>query len=205
MNVSIIGTGNMARALGTRLLASGHDVTIVSRSPERGQELADELGGSAQAADAPSGDVVVLAVYHSAWDDVLARHGDALDGRVVIDHSNPVTEDFSGLVDTPAGSAAQELAARVPGARVVKAFNTTFANTLVEGKVDGQPLDVFLAADDDEAKATVAGLVEDGGMNALDAGPLASARYVEAAGFLHISLQSTLGTGFASALKVIRP
>lgn len=205
MNISIIGTGNMARALGTRLLADGHEVTFVSRSPERGQALAEELGGSARASDAPSGDVVVLAVYHVAWDDVLARHGDALDGKVVIDHSNPVNEDFSGLVDRPAGSAAQELAARVPGARVVKAFNTTFANTLAEGEVAGQRLDVFLASDDDDAKATVAGLVEGGGMNALDAGPLAHARYLEEAGFLHISLQNTLGTGFASALKVIRP
>jgi predicted dinucleotide-binding enzyme len=85
----------------------------------------------------------------------------------------------------------------------VKAFNTTFAGTLIAGEVSGTPLDVFVAGDDDDAKATVAGLVKDGGLTAIDAGPLKRARELEAAGLLHMAIQGPLGTGFGSALKVL--
>ena len=93
--------------------------------------------------------------------------------------------------------------ARARGARVVKAFNTTFAGTLSEGQVAGQALDVFLAGDDEDAKATVAKLVRDGGLNAIDAGPLKRARELEAAGLLHMTLQGSLGTSYGSALKIL--
>jgi predicted dinucleotide-binding enzyme len=122
---------------------------------------------------------------------------------VLVDITNPVNETYDGLVTPPDGSAAQELAANASGARVVKAFNTTFANTLSEGRVGDQPLDVFMAGDDEEAKATVAKLVEDGGLRPVDAGPLKRARELEAAGLLHMSVQDSLGTGFGSALKVL--
>ena len=127
----------------------------------------------------------------------------ALAGAVVVDITNPL--DFSTFtpLQLDAGSAAQEVAAAVPDAKVVKAFNTTFAGTLVEGAVSGQPLDVFIAGDDDGAKATVTQLVEDGGMRAVDAGPLARAHELEALGYLHMALQEPLGTGFASAVKVV--
>jgi predicted dinucleotide-binding enzyme len=85
----------------------------------------------------------------------------------------------------------------------VKAFNTTFANTLREGEVSGEPLDVFLAGDDEEAKATVAQLVESGGLRPVDAGPLKRARELEAAGLLHMSVQGPLDSGFGSALKIV--
>ena len=86
---------------------------------------------------------------------------------------------------------------------MVKAFNTTFAKTLVEGKVGDQALDVFIAGDDEDGKAKVRELVGSGGLNPIDAGPLASASYLEAAGFLHMSVQEDLGSGYASALKVV--
>ncbi len=153
--------------------------------------------------DPLAGDVVVLAVWYAAVDDVLGRYRDQLDGKVVVDITNPVNETFDGLVTPPDGSAAQELAAAAPGAKVVKAFNTTFANTLRGGEVAGQPLDVFLAGDDEDAKATVAQLAEDGGLRPIDAGPLRRARELEAAGLLHMSVQRTLGSGFGSALKIL--
>ena len=90
-----------------------------------------------------------------------------------------------------------------PGARFVKAFNTTFAGTLSEGRVAGEPLDVFIAGDDSDAKATVAGLARDGGLNPIDAGPLKRARELEAMGLLHMTLQGALGTGFASAIRIV--
>jgi predicted dinucleotide-binding enzyme len=204
MQISIVGTGNMARGIATRALAGGHDVTIVGTERSKADGLAGDLGGSAKAADAPSGDIVVLAVPYAAASDVVAAHRDSIGDAVIVDITNPV--DFSTFepLILDAGSAAQEIAASAAdGAKVVKAFNTTFAGTLVEGNVAGQPLDVFIAGDDDGAKASVKQLVEDGGLRAVDAGPLARARELEALGYLHMALQEPLGTGFASSVKVV--
>src|SRR3954470_13231283 len=204
MQITIVGTGNMARGIATRALAGGHDVSIVGTERSKAESLAGELGGSASAADAPGGDVVVLAVPYTAAADVLATHRDNLGGAVIVDITNPV--DFSTFqpLSLEAGSAAQEIAGAAPeGAKVVKAFNTTFAGTLVEGNVAGQPLDVFIAGDDEAAKATVKQLVEDGGMRAVDTGPLARARELEALGYLHMAIQEPLGTGFGSGVKVV--
>lgn len=99
---------------------------------------------------------MVLAVYYPDAQTAVEQYGDDLSGKVVVDITNPVNEAFDGLVTPPDSSAAQELASRAAGARVVKAFNTTFAGTLSEGRVAGQPLDVFIAGDDEDAKATVA-------------------------------------------------
>jgi 8-hydroxy-5-deazaflavin:NADPH oxidoreductase len=208
VDVTIIGTGNMARAIGRRLLAGGHGVTVLGKEVEAAEEAVGELDADGAAKAARSGDpiadeVVVLAVYYADATAAVERYGEALAGKVIVDITNPVNESFDGLVTPPDGSAAQELAARASGARVVKAFNTTFATTLNEGQVAGQPLDVFLAGDDEDAKATVARLVEDGGMRAVDSGPLQRARELEAAGFLHMTVQGTLGSGFGSALKIL--
>jgi 8-hydroxy-5-deazaflavin:NADPH oxidoreductase len=208
MDVTIIGTGNMARGIGSRLVAGGHDVTVLGKETEAAEAVVQDLGadGSAKAGrsgEAIAGDVVVLAVYYPDAKAAVEQYGEALSGKVVIDISNPVNETYDDLVTPPDSSAAQELAASAPGARVVKAFNTTFARTLHEGEVAGETLDVFLAGDDDAAKATVAGLVEDAGLRPIDAGSLKRARELEAAGLLHMSIQGPLGTGFGSALKVI--
>lgn len=206
MEISIIGTGNMARGIGTRALDGGHDVTFYGTTRENAQGLAGELSRSAKAAavgDPLEGDVVVLALWYPVTREVVERYGDALDGKVVVDISNPVnTETFERIVPD-AGSGAQEVAAAAPGARVVKAFNTTFAGTVAAGEVSGQPLDVLLASDDEEAKKTVASVAEDGGLRAVDAGPLERARELEAAGYLHMVVQEGLGTGYGSALRIV--
>ena len=208
MNVTIIGTGNMARAIGRRLLAGGHEVTVLGKERDAAEEVVRDLGGEGSAEAGRSGDpiadeVVVLAVYYPDATAAVEQYGDGLSGKVVVDITNPVNESYDDLVTPPDSSAAEQLAARAGGASVVKAFNTTFANTVNAGEVAGQPLDVFLAADDEDAKGKVASLVEDGGMRPIDAGPLRRARELEAAGLLHMSVQGTLGTGFASALKVV--
>ncbi len=208
MDVTIIGTGNMARGIGTRLVAGGHRVTVLGKEPGDAEAVVKELGGdgAAQAgrsAEPIADDVVVLAVYYPDAKGAVEGYGGGLSGKVLIDITNPVNETMDGLVTPPDGSAAQELAASAPGARVVKAFNTTFAGTLIDGQVAGQPLDVFLAGDDEEAKASVSKLVEDGGLRPIDAGPLSRARELEAAGLLHMSVQGTLGTGFGSALNIV--
>jgi NADPH-dependent F420 reductase len=206
MDVTIIGTGNMGRGIATRALAGGHAVTLLGTELGNAQTLAGELSGDVRAGvvgDELRGDVVVLAVWYQALDDVLARYRDQLNGKVVVDITNPIdTASFTPL-SVPAGSAAQEVAEKVPGAKVAKAFNTTFAGTLLEGRVGGQPLDVFIASDDEDAKRTVSRLAEDGGLRAVDAGPLARAHELEALGYLHMALQESLGTGFSSTIKVL--
>ena len=208
MHVTIIGTGNMARGIGRRLVAGGHRVTVLGKESGDAEVVVEELGGDGVAQAGRSGDpieddVVVLAVYYPDAKGAVEQYGGGLSGKVLVDITNPVNETVDGLVTPPDGSAAQELAASAPGARVVKAFNTTFAGTLIDGEVAGQQLDVFLAGDDEEAKATVSKLAEDGGLRPIDAGPLSRARELEAAGLLHMSVQGRLGTGFGSALKIV--
>jgi 8-hydroxy-5-deazaflavin:NADPH oxidoreductase len=208
MNVTIIGTGNMARGIGSRLLAGGHEVTVLGKEVEAAEGVVRDLGAESAAqpgrfGDPIGGEVVVLAVYFPDAMAAVEQYGDQLEGKVVVDITNPVNDTFDGLVTPADGSAAQELAAAAGGASVVKAFNTTFATTLRQGEVAGQPLDVFIAGDDEDAKATIAQLAEDGGLRPVDVGPLQRARELEAAGFLHMTLQGTLGTGFGSALKIV--
>ena len=204
MQITIVGTGNMARGIATRALAGGNDVRLVGTERAKAEALAGELGGSAKAGDRVEGEVVVLAVPYAAAADAVAQYSDDLAGKVVIDITNPVDFSTFSPLDVQAGSAAQEIADAAPDdARIVKAFNTTFAGTLVEGQVSGQPLDVFLAGDDEDAKATVRQLVEGGGLRAVDAGPLARARELEALGYLHMAVQPALGTAFGSAVTIV--
>jgi 8-hydroxy-5-deazaflavin:NADPH oxidoreductase len=208
MRVTIIGTGNMARGIGSRVVAGGHDLTVVGKDAEKAQAVAADVGEGASvetavAGDPLEGDVVVLAVYYHDARDAVQQYGDQLAGKVVVDITNPVNETYDALVVPPDGSATRELAGLAPDARFVKAFNTTFANTLTAGEVSGHKLDVLIAGDDDEAKAAVAALAREGGLNPMDAGGVNRARELEALGLLHIGLQGTLDTGFASAVKVI--
>ncbi len=213
MNVAIIGAGNMGRGIGHRMVAGGHDVTVVDRDPEEAGRLAEELRGAAEesasveaaepGAELP-GEVVILAVYYPGTLEIAREEGERLAGKVVVDISNPLNETYDGLATAPGTSAAEEVATIMPaGTRVVKAFNTTFSGTLVEGQVAGQPLDVFIAGDDEGAKEMVAQLVRDGGLRAIDVGPLERARQLEGLGFLGITLQQPLGLNFQSAWKLI--
>ncbi len=213
MNATIIGAGNMGRGIGHRLVAGGHSVTIMDRDPEKAEQLSEELrsaaegGATVEAAGPgtePRGEVVILAVYYPGSLEIVRELGDRLEGKVVVDIANPLNQTFDGLATAPGTSAAEEVAASAPpGTRVIKAFNTTFSGTLVEGQVAGQPLDVFIAGDDEGAKETVAQLVRDGGLRAIDVGPLERARQLEGLGFLGITLQQPLGLNFQSAWKLI--
>jgi 8-hydroxy-5-deazaflavin:NADPH oxidoreductase len=207
MKITIIGAGNMGRGIGTRAVAGGHEVEIVDRDQAEAEKLAGELGASATALQpgAPlGGEIVVLALYYPGIKDAAGKYADHLMGKVVVDITNPLdTETWDRLVTPPGTSSAEELQELVPrGTPVVKAFNTTFAGTLVAGEVAGQQLDVLIAGDDADAKQKVAGLVSDGGLRAIDVGPLARAQQLEQLGFLHISLQQPHELGFGSTIKL---
>jgi len=213
MNITIIGAGNMGRGIGTRAVAGGHSVTFVDANPEVAEKAAADLKASAKKGatvsaaslgDADLGDVVVLAVWYGTNIEIAKQLGAKLAGKVVVDIANPLNSTYDGLATAPDSSSAEDLAkALVAGAKVVKAFNTTFAGTLIAGEAGGQKLDVFIAGDDADAKAKVSQLVTDGGMRAVDTGPLSRARQIEGAQLLHIVLQGSLGTNWVSGLKIV--
>ena len=210
MKISIIGTGNMAKAISSRLVSSGHSVDIHARSPEKGEALAAELKQLATASAGiqlstvgePTEDIVVLAVGYGEI-AAIADEYNGFVGKTVIDITNPIDFATFQLLPAPGTSGAEAIAALLPQATVVKAFNTTFAGPLTAGTVDGKPLDVFIASDDAAAKATISELVNTSSMRAIDAGPLAHARHLEGIALIHMSLQATLGTGWMSALQIV--
>jgi 8-hydroxy-5-deazaflavin:NADPH oxidoreductase len=207
VKVTIVGAGNMGRGIGTRLVVGGHQVEIVDRDPADAQQLAADLGGSTTALDpeAPfGGEVVVFAVYYPGIKDAVRQYAEQLAGKIVVDITNPVnTQTWDGLATAPGSSSAEEVQQLAPeGTAVVKAFNTTFAGTLVAGEVSGQQLDVLIAGDDDNAKQKISQLAADGGLRPIDVGPLHRAQQLEQLGFLHISLQQPLGLNFGSAVKL---
>mgnify|MGYP001042114072 CR=1 FL=1 len=204
MTITIIGTGNMAKAIATRLIAGGHGIRFHAREMEQGEVLAKSLNAEVEAMGAQLDEVVVLAIPFGEIVNVAEQYGDAFSGKVVIDITNPI--DFATFeLIPPAGTAgAEEVANLMPEASVVKAFNTTFAGTLMKGEIAGQPLDVFVAGDDPTAKETVMQLVKDAGLRAINAGPLENARHLEGFQLIHMSQQDELKTGWMSGIKIVQ-
>jgi predicted dinucleotide-binding enzyme len=200
--ISIIGSGSMAAAIGGRIAKAGHTVEVTSRDSGKAQALADKLASGATAARygaAPAGDLVILAVPYSGAAAVVADYGDALDGKVLIDVTNPVAPDLSGLVTPHGSSGAQAIAKGAPaGTHVVKAFNTIFGHVLAKG---GR-LDAFIAADDAQAKARVATFLDSLGLRPLDVGGLHMAQTLEALGLMMIGLAKNGAGSWDIAMKV---
>jgi predicted dinucleotide-binding enzyme len=208
ISISIIGLGNIAKALADRALAGGNAVEIIGRDRAKADEVAAALGGATVGTSgaAPAGEIVVLAVPYASAAAVVREYGDALDGKVIVDITNPITPDFTGFVTPEGSSGAQEIAKAVPaGAHVVKAFNTLFANVLATGTAEGRPLDVFIAGDDAHAKARVSAFIESLGLRPMDAGQLPMARALENAALLQLGLvaNSVKHTNFALGVSVL--
>jgi predicted dinucleotide-binding enzyme len=186
--ISIIGSGGMAAAIGGRTAKAGHTVEVVSRNPTKARALADKLAAGATTGTygaAPAGDIIILAVPFGSAAAVVTDFGDALGGKVIIDITNPVSPDLTGLVTPHGSSGAQETAKVAPaGAHVVKAFNTIFGHVLAKG---GR-LDAFIAADDAEARARVSTFLKSLGLRPLDVGGLRMAQTLEALGLMMIGL-----------------
>lgn len=204
-SVSFIGLGRMSRAIAARAIAGGNAVEVIGRDAAKATELAAELGGEVTVGTfgaAPAGDIVVLAVPYTSAVQVVAGYGAALAGKVIIDISNTFDADATGLVVPDGTSGAQEIAEAAPAdAHVVKAFNTIFGHVLAEGR----PLDVFLAADDAQAKAAVSAFIESLGLRPLDVGGLVMARWLEGLGPLLMGLARHGAGSFDLALGVTFP
>lgn len=208
MNIAVIGTGNIGSGIALVLGKTKHGVVVADR--KGGAEAAAKLkdaGVRVQAADVAtavkSADLVILATPFAASKQIA--QSTSLDGKIVIDLSNPVTDDFSALQVGHTTSAAEEIAALIPGARVVKAFNTIFAEHYAAGlKAGGKAIQTFVAADDDGAKAVVSELAEDMGLEVMNAGSLANARYLEPLGYMNIQFGYMLGQGTTVAPAWVR-
>jgi hypothetical protein len=173
-HISIVGGGTMGQAVAALAGRSGNSVELLTSS-DTGKEI--------------TGDIVVLAVPYPKVAEVIAQRGAQLAGKVVVDLTNPLNfATFDELTVPADSSAAAGIAAALPQSRVLKAFNTNFAGTLVAGAVGAEPATVLIAGDDADAKALLAGVVAAAGLRAVDVGGLRRARELEALAFLQITL-----------------
>lgn len=205
MNIAIIGAGNVGRALATSFTQAGHTVHITAQRPEHAQAVASDTGARAAESNADAAaeaDIVVLATPFASAETVAAEIRDAVAGKPVVDVSNRMAYGADGPTIDNGLSNAERLAAWLPAAHVVKAFNTLFSSNQVDPNVDGIQLDGFVAADDPAARATVLELVDSIGLRAIDAGPLARAQQLEQLAFLNIALNATNGWSWQSGWRL---
>jgi predicted dinucleotide-binding enzyme len=178
----------MARTIGTLAVAGDNTVEVMGRDQSKADDLAKALGGGATAGRwgaVPAGDIVIMALLYDGLVPVVAEYGDALAGKVIVDISNPFTATGTGLAIPHDTSVAQRVAEAAPAsAHVVKAFNTLFRHVLAQGG----PVDVFMAGDDAQAKASVSAFIESLGLRPRDTGDLSMAHWVEGAGVLTMGL-----------------
>ena len=166
-HITILGDGTMGQAIAGIVAKGGTTV---------------EVFGSSDQDQSVTGSMVILAVPYPAVEQILSERSGQLDGRVVVDITNPLNfETFDSLVVAPDGSAAQELAGKLPQSKVLKAFNTNFAATLASGSIGDLPTTVLVAGDDNDAKTLVTEVVTAGGLRAIDAGTLSRAAMEAAA------------------------
>jgi predicted dinucleotide-binding enzyme len=205
MRMGIIGAGRLGGTLGRLWESQGHDVRFGLRDPSR--EVAG--GGlpnartSTIAEAATFGDVIVLATPYDAAADALRAAGD-ISGKTVIDCTNPLLPDLAGLAVGLTTSAAEEIAKLVPASKVVKSFNTLGASNLANPEFGGVKASMFFCGDDASAKAIVAELGKQLGLDMVDAGPLSQARYLEPMAFLWISMAMKYGGSARSAFRLLR-
>lgn len=202
MKIAVIGTGHIGAAYARALAQAGFSVVIGARKPAQAAALAQDIGGQAEGHDVAAAlaraDTAILALPYPAMAGVLAEAGD-LSGKVLVDVSNPVSENFQDLVVGLNTSAAEQVQAAAPTARVVKAFNTIFAGLVPAAAREGRRLQVFVAGDDAAATERVRALAQALGFAAVDAGPLRNSRFLEPLGMMNIQFGFFLGAGPATA------
>ena len=207
MRFAIIGSGDVGSAIAHAVTNAGHDVVVADPSEEGLQAIAGkvQVATTMSNLEAVTGaDVVVLAVPFGAVNDIVTDLRDELAGKIVIDVTNPLAPDLSGLA-TDGTSGAELVARAAPQARVVKAFNTVLAGNQATASVDGTQLDGFVAGDDTDAKQTVMDLLEVIGFRPVDVGGLSVARYLEVMAFINIALNARNGWSWQSGWKLVGP
>ena len=190
--IAIIGKGNVGKSLAQGLRRAGNEVRFASKDPK---ESPRDVSAWA--------DVVILAVPWGAHAEIVKTVGNAFDAKPVVDVSNVMTPSYELAIGFTT-SGAEELQKLVPKAKVVKAFNTVFAQNMSTGKVLGERLTVLVAGDDADSKDIVRKLAEGIGFDSVDAGPLKSARYLEPLGMLNIMLGYGLKMGTDIGFRLVK-
>jgi NADPH-dependent F420 reductase len=206
MNVAIIGAGNVGRALASSFTRNGHTVTIASHNPENAAAAATATGARSAKTNveaAAGAEIVVLAIPFASAEAVATEIRDAVAGKPVVDASNRMSFGPNGPTIDNGESNADRLAAWLPDAHVVKAFNTLFASNQANPIADGSQLDGFVAGDDQSSKDTVMELVRSIGLNPVDVGPLARAQQLEQIAFLNIALNVTANGSWSSGWRLV--
>ncbi len=209
MKIGIIGSGNVGGTLGSRWAKLGHEVTFGTRNPQglEMQQLSAKASGKTRAATlaeaAHENDVLLLSTPWPATQQIVAGLGD-LNGKILIDATNPLLPDLSGLTLGTTTSAGEQVAGWARGAKVVKAFNTVGANIMANPSFDGRKPVMFYCGDDAQAKQVVKKLIDELVFEAVDAGPLTQARLLEPFALLWISMALAQGLGTNFAFELIR-
>ncbi|MBI2762411.1 MAG: NADPH-dependent F420 reductase [Chloroflexi bacterium] len=206
MKVAIIGTGNVGTALGGSFAGAGHEVTFAARDAGKTQRLAAIVGASAVATPleaAAVAEIIVLAVPYIEAMQIAHEISGSTAGKILVDATNPLRPDYSGLSTDGGPSGAERIATVAGSARVVKAFNTLFASVQANPGLNGQTADALIAGDDPDAKAVVAELASSIGLRPIDAGPLTGARELEALAWLNIALQMRIGGNWSSSFVLL--
>ena len=206
MNIAIIGTGTVGTGLASAFVGAGHRVVIAGRTPDQAATAADTTGAGAAANPASAAalaDVIILAVPFGSVEDIAASIAPVVNGKTVVDVTNPAKEDWSGPLFFGTSSGAEQIAAWLPEARVVKAFNTLLANNIAAPTPEGIALDGFVAGDDPAAKRAVLELAAALGLNPVDVGPLSAARLLEPLAWLNISLNMQPGWTWKTGWKLV--
>ena len=209
MHIGVIGIGNVGGTLGRRWARKGHEVMFGVREPssEKVGQILAEAGKNARAGTvaeaAAFGEVVALATPWDGTQDAIRQAGD-LKGKIVLDCTNPLKPDLSGLAVPEGSSGGQQVAFWAAGAKVVKIFNTTGANNMDNPRFRNDRATMFYCGDDAEAKRIAARLAEDLAFETVDAGPLSEARNLEHLALLWIHLAYVQKLGRDIAFKLMR-
>jgi 8-hydroxy-5-deazaflavin:NADPH oxidoreductase len=209
MKISIIGAGNVGGTLGSGWAERGHEISFGVPDPAKtASKKADGgvKGKILQVADAAkAGEVVVLAVPWKSVPDALRAAGN-LKGKIVLDATNPLQPDLTGLDTKPGSSGGEQVAALVPGVPVIKIFNTTGFPNMANPDYNGERATMFYCGDDQSAKEVAARLASELGFEPVDAGPLSAARLLEPLALLWIRLANPQGQGlgYNIAFKLMR-
>jgi predicted dinucleotide-binding enzyme len=205
--IAVIGTGNVGGALGAAAVKAGYDVVFAGQDAAKAREVATAAGATAAATPreaAAVAEIIVLAVPYTAFATVAAQIAPVADDKIVIDPSNPLKPDYSGLALSDS-SGAEELARLLPRSKVVKAFNTLFAGNTAHPDALGFQLDSLFATDDDAAKDAVCGLSSSIGFRPIHVGPLTASRELEAMAWLNIRLQMVSNGNWNTAFALVSP
>ena len=182
MNISFVGAGNFATKLGNLLHEAGHQIAFGTCNPTDDQiSIADAIQQS---------EIIILAIPYLYKNELLIKYKAYFENKIVVDATNPLHEDWSPFILDPLTSSGEQTQALLPDSKVVKAFNTVFADVMTKDKLvfDNVPLTTFIAGNDEQARQSVFLLTKDAGLAPVIVGDISTARYLEAMAHLNIAI-----------------